>query len=197
MNIKMLKAALAGLILSFSGLSNAGLISISNISGNLYEASFTGPVSYTMTTALSTNYHAGIRVENVFANSLSSNGTYVSGHSIVSINGGTDINLYYNTNLPWTGGGKDFFLNTGVNWMNLMPALNVGDLLTFTSHTFRFTTSADMTLSGAEGNSYISQSGTTALSTFGTATTAVPEPSTLAIFALGIMGLASRRFKKQ
>jgi hypothetical protein len=29
------------------------------------------------------------------------------------------------------------------------------------------------------------------------AITAVPEPSTLAIFALGIMGLASRRFKKQ
>jgi hypothetical protein len=25
----------------------------------------------------------------------------------------------------------------------------------------------------------------------------VPEPSTLAIFALGLMGLASRRFKKQ
>jgi hypothetical protein len=25
----------------------------------------------------------------------------------------------------------------------------------------------------------------------------VPEPSTLAIFALGIIGLASRRFKKQ
>jgi hypothetical protein len=25
----------------------------------------------------------------------------------------------------------------------------------------------------------------------------VPEPTTLAIFALGIMGLASRRFKKQ
>jgi len=30
-----------------------------------------------------------------------------------------------------------------------------------------------------------------------TGTTSVPEPSTLAIFALGIMGLASRRFKKQ
>ena len=27
--------------------------------------------------------------------------------------------------------------------------------------------------------------------------TDVPEPSTLAIFALGIMGLASRKFKKQ
>jgi hypothetical protein len=27
-------------------------------------------------------------------------------------------------------------------------------------------------------------------------TTSVPEPSTLAIFALGLMGLASRRFKK-
>ncbi|WP_299084424.1 PEP-CTERM sorting domain-containing protein [uncultured Paraglaciecola sp.] len=30
-----------------------------------------------------------------------------------------------------------------------------------------------------------------------TSITSVPEPSTLAIFALGIMGLASRRFKKQ
>ena len=28
-------------------------------------------------------------------------------------------------------------------------------------------------------------------------TTVVPEPSTLAIFALGMIGLASRRFKKQ
>lgn len=32
---------------------------------------------------------------------------------------------------------------------------------------------------------------------FDAVTTSVPEPSTLAIFALGIMGLASRRFKKQ
>ena len=30
-----------------------------------------------------------------------------------------------------------------------------------------------------------------------TGVTSVPEPSTLAIFALGLMGLASRRFKKQ
>jgi hypothetical protein len=30
-----------------------------------------------------------------------------------------------------------------------------------------------------------------------TGITSVPEPSTLAIFALGIMGLAARRFKKQ
>jgi hypothetical protein len=28
-------------------------------------------------------------------------------------------------------------------------------------------------------------------------TTSVPEPTTLAIFALGMIGLASRRFKKQ
>ncbi|ASP49500.1 PEP-CTERM sorting domain-containing protein [Cognaticolwellia beringensis] len=34
-------------------------------------------------------------------------------------------------------------------------------------------------------------------STFGTAPINVPEPSTLAIFALGMIGLASRRFKKQ
>ena len=33
--------------------------------------------------------------------------------------------------------------------------------------------------------------------TFQENATSVPEPSTLAIFALGIMGLASRRFKKQ
>jgi len=32
---------------------------------------------------------------------------------------------------------------------------------------------------------------------FAVTTTEVPEPSTLAIFALGVMGLASRRFKKQ
>lgn len=31
---------------------------------------------------------------------------------------------------------------------------------------------------------------------FSVSTTAVPEPSTIAIFALGLMGLASRRFKK-
>ena len=33
--------------------------------------------------------------------------------------------------------------------------------------------------------------------TLSSTTTAVPEPSTLAIFALGLMGLASRRLKKQ
>jgi len=32
---------------------------------------------------------------------------------------------------------------------------------------------------------------------FRASATNVPEPSTLAIFALGMIGLASRRFKKQ
>jgi hypothetical protein len=43
-------------------------------------------------------------------------------------------------------------------------------------------------------NSNINQ---TSVSSVLVRSTSVPEPSTLAIFALGIMGLASRRFKKQ
>ena len=46
-------------------------------------------------------------------------------------------------------------------------------------------------------NSAVSIGIQSATITGGGITTQVPEPSTLAIFALGIMGLASRRFKKQ
>ena len=137
MNLKKSLLALVALTaFTMSNGANAALISIANVSGNVYEATFNGPVSYTMTTAIPSNFHAGIRIENVFANSLTASGFYVSGNSILSINGGGDILLNYNTNLPWAGAGKDFFLNTGFAWINQMPALRIGDVLTFKSHNF-------------------------------------------------------------
>lgn len=75
-------------------------------------------------------------------------------------------------------------------------------ILSLTSTSFQF---GILKFSGAVNS--LSQIATNANSgsaqamTFGVSvsnsSTSVPEPSTLAIFALGIMGLASRRFKKQ
>lgn len=48
-----------------------------------------------------------------------------------------------------------------------------------------------------EGNSVNEGSGPLTISAYAPLGTEVPEPSTLAIFALGLMALVSRRFKKQ
>jgi len=58
---------------------------------------------------------------------------------------------------------------------------------------------ADMCIFCGEGELYVNNvdTGLSTTSWIITQTSEVPEPSTLAIFALGMIGLASRRFKKQ
>ena len=180
MTIKMLKAAVAVLILSVGGFANAGLIE-----GDLYSD------------------HSGIQWEYVgsfdLVNGPDWNGsTPYNGIDAAILNFGTlsvgqfalssnkmadyiDIADFEVNHMAWydsyagRSGIFEFSESVVANAAGGSTFDAVGDISAFVSD------------SGNVGENYNH--------VFKSAS--VPEPSTLAIFALGIIGLASRRFKKQ
>jgi hypothetical protein len=220
MNIKMLKAAFAGMVLSVSGLANAGLIeyellSISERFGSTsntyngngyigaYNSSYSGIFCLERTTcktALQADITNLLALGDITLNSVflsfdlkeSSNGTQdvtasafdssgvLSHHfsaptsyaqDIFSVNGQTSNSLDI-TNLFSQG------YNLGNDWFALHLNASTDGMWTWTQAGY----------DRDDANVRI---------TVDYSVNSVPEPSTLAIFALGIMGLASRRFKKQ
>ncbi|MDO6447576.1 PEP-CTERM sorting domain-containing protein, partial [Colwellia sp. 1_MG-2023] len=112
------------------------------------------------------------------------NSTYrIDSYGNVNISGSSDF-TYYNA---FNGGGTNgnWLLNAANNTIALNGAGGVGTQILKTS-LFTVADITDMTY-----NQYNYAWVTV------TKSTDVPEPSTLAIFALGMIGLASRRFKKQ
>lgn len=228
MNIKMLKAALAGLILPVSGLANAGLI-------------FT-EVKAELNATIPNNTYSESILDSVFAenNNITDNlGLLISQSIELDIIDSKNISLIYSHSYKGNNDGLlqsyslggsyatfDYFASsttivyidfediiTGNNAFGIKGLTLLGDFsnslgssftlgafsgstsYTLTAgQTYNFTFNFDSDISGL-----ISSFDRTQVSTanFRFETTSVPEPSTLAIFALGIMGLASRRFKKQ
>ena len=163
MNIKMLKAAATGLVLSVSSLANAGLIIMDE------DTEYIG---------LLTDWGSGLNFVN---DQWQWNVSTDSVLSLVSIQDnytpGDEFALYVDNSLyAWDsitsvgsyfkGSSTDIFLSQGV-------------------HTLTFKLTASCCDSG--GTNYINFSSLVAVAK-------VPEPTTLAIFALGLMGLVSRRF---
>jgi len=167
----MLKAALAGLVLSVSGFANAGLI--------LHN-------SGTATTFTLSNF-------NEVTFSFSSE--FVDTISLANFGGG-----YIHTHAgTLTQSTIDIF--DGTNWLNVFTssiAVSQANLSTIYTSPITFT---GLNISGLRLSSTIFQNqsyhNVNSSMSYTLSGTAVPEPSTLAIFALGIIGLASRRFKKQ
>jgi hypothetical protein len=227
MNIKMLKASLAGLVLSVSGFANAGLITVesyditnTNLSTHgswqhTYDGNMTlDGTSYDYTNGSGTLNDGiiGTTDDNthLFNSSLNSVITLffsetvtLSNFNLYSFaNGGnsipgniSDINIHYNNTL-YSLASTGFGGPSGGN-ANAHEAFDVSgsvldglalDQLTFSINTNTLT-------------SYSSYYSISEVEVFGEASgqgnVSVPEPSTLAIFALGIIGLASRRFKKK
>jgi len=227
MNIKVLKAAVAGLVLSVSGLANAGLIpfgihtntsatTVTNTWGwdECFSTSSGSSVSVSdalsgctgdqlmMATRiagtdnlliLAAASFSTVTAQTAFLNNQQStnseNGVdwYSNGYSwgftdvgnLVRQNS-ADINLHAsygnNIGMSWhTGGNVASNSNWGQNSSVAMVSLRSG---------WAFN----------NGNNFSSVQERVL---FSLNSVEVPEPSTLAIFALGIMGLASRRFKKQ
>jgi hypothetical protein len=94
----------------------------------------------------------------------------------------------------------------GASWLNLGDLVGMNNIWTFTTFDLSGYSWANTQVNAGlqvkldidtSGEGWIVTLEESILSVDGGAATAVPEPSTLAIFALGIMGLASRRFKKQ
>ncbi len=201
MNIKMLKAALAGLVLTVSDIASAGLITLdfddfeSNSAGYTYYASPFNTEGFQLTGNFIGNDYAiagSGHIDYINSASLITFGDET--HTLQQINASsfdllsldfTQINALlgnYN-NLSFignlAGGGT---VSQMINFDNIFNVQNIA----FTG----FTNLTSVQFSN--GSSQALQIDNIVLRT-----TNVPEPSTLAIFALGIIGLASRRFKKK
>ncbi len=219
MNIKMLKATVAGLILSVSGFANAGLITIDGgLDNQGGDCTFACVALY----------------QQVYDNSLFSNTLDITGISFISSGGSFSANNSWELSLSISNFNvnaltNDFNNNIGLQSMifsteSFNDSYIDGDLITFNglfnynpndgdlllsiralgdspwSHTVYYNRSSDAEFSRTYNFSNTPQSMSVG-NNYGNVTLfdtqPVPEPSTLAIFALGIMGLASRRFKKQ
>ena len=195
MNIKTLKAACVGLILSVSGLANAGLIavdfegvtsSIMNISpGSPYtEEGFTFTPISNQSAIFDSSEQTMIGNSTDFfgfdsANIISL--TYISG--IFNLDSLLLGPFSYQTIPEIDVSITGFYSGGGA------VAVTYSDISTATTANLGWNNLVRVDFSandmGAIDNLNLS-----------TSSTSVPEPTTLAIFALGIMGLASRRFKK-
>lgn len=201
----MLKAAIAGLVLSVSSVANAGIIFDDSTAGEL-------TVSWNETHTLSSSdflsSYLFLVVENAF--NTEDGAGYVPANNIEqygSINGGSSFLLG-----DWNGwqyrGGPEFDYDTkdlifGLN-SSSMPTFNIGDEFTW-SGMMTFSTDGSIFRLADNANNFSTTSylanisgrhSLTSNTTINSASVDIPEPSTLAIFVLAIMGLASRKVKK-
>jgi hypothetical protein len=192
MNIKMLKMAFAGLLLSVSGFANAGLIEYiytgtgtGTIDGQAFDDSFFTITEYSNTDDIQScgglcvfidSVISTISIENVGVFEFITGTRTFLNNEILGFSRagslGSDLFNIFNV------GSFDLVSNFGpivgdpelIQWDN-SPVMTSGGVLSFAS-------------------------GVSAGATFEARLTTVPESSTIAILILGIMGLASRRFKK-
>jgi hypothetical protein len=208
MNIRMLKAAVAGLVLSVSGFASATLITTGSgtaVTSSDLSAYFDALIEgYDIT-----SYTEGGL--DIFApgNHCCKTGTfYESGgnNSWITISTTSNSAMFgveFLLDMWWRGSATNYLFwetsldgavtGSGINYSALM-----GDVIGF-SDTAGFDTlrvGANYSLSQGLGFHQAIAIDNLSVQT-SIESQEVPEPSTLAIFALGIMGLASRRFKKQ
>ncbi|ARD45442.1 hypothetical protein A3Q33_14785 [Colwellia sp. PAMC 21821] len=188
MNIKMLKSALAGLVLSVSGFANAGLIVDDSVGDGEWGTVFFNWTGGTIDiNGFGDGYATGLTgvgADDIFFTLLENDGSDLSAFTGAFVTSNDDSNA-----LGWDADGSTSGLDSYISNFNL----NAGSYLLTISH-------CCTAFSGSiNDNSGMHQGTNDYRISFsdGATLTSVPEPSTLAIFALGIMGLASRRFKKQ
>ena len=222
MNIKMLKAALAGLVLSVSSLANAGVITFNSVDNGWYAVNGNHSTSNTNTwTGCSTGNSSCTNSFYNFELGNLLNGTAISSAYIKFFSNGTYysedsselVQLWDVTTIPGQGSSTAVYndLMSGVlygstevpgSFNTSMPEFNI----TLNSASYNnlinggfFSLGAHLAnISSSEQKIWWGSGALPAAQLFiEYEKVAVPEPSTLAIFALGIMGLASRRFKKK
>jgi hypothetical protein len=212
MNIKMLKAAFAGLALSVSGFANAGLIVNGSLTGAISNGGVPAGWSSVRGSADTMNQNNNVGVPGLggFQATPSSSpdggtwvgfarqgnfqetfGQLVSGFSI----GGT-------YELSWYHGNFGYSNYNGANAIEVLldnVVIGNGTLLSLSSNWQAESISFEVTSLNHRIDFRLRDSATSYHSIDGISLVqaSVPEPSTLAIFALGMIGLASRRFKKQ
>lgn len=195
MDTKMLKAACAGLVLSVSGFANAGLITFEGFNNQEYSSPITRD-DYVIGNVIGHEQHFHEIDSTQFG--LPDNGTGVllndrnSQLFVENSLGGifsllsVDVAGYFSSNTGLIIEG--FLAGSSVGTINLA---SMGSA--YTSLLGNTLGNVDRLVFDGVNNGGNSNFVIDNLSLVGGIS--VPEPSTLAIFALGVMGLASRRFK--
>ena len=213
MNIKTLKMAVAGLVLSVSGFANAGLIfgDLSYESGNAYVTDslnnrewarldfFRGTVAQWKSQFNDINSDlygfnfAGALDADLFADAAFGADNYDVLSQQYPIKSGINASLFTQVM------GNGYGLNDNNIWKYFRTNAPLdSDNITYMWLSNYVSNSTVLNHDGVNSspNSYSSSMSFLVYRDLNQVTD-VPEPSTLAIFALGVMGLASRRFKKQ
>ncbi|MBU2892072.1 PEP-CTERM sorting domain-containing protein [Colwellia sp. D2M02] len=206
MNMKMLKAAVAGLVLSLSSFVNASLITVNSLDtsnngqrGIMFDV-MTGTSAVNLAEISTFFYNATSTYELYFIEGgLSGNesnaGAWTLHDSITGFTGYGEgatatwsfKNLYLNSNTTY----GLYFTNTSGGGIHYNDSVTLNELVGGDQNLSVY---AGLGRSYAFGNQYNSRALAGSLSYN---LTQVPEPSTLAIFALSFMGLAARRLKKK
>jgi hypothetical protein len=205
MNVKMLKAAVAGLVLSVSGLANAGLITIDNASfedANVFDQN-NGTYNFSVIGWTGTDFGTmdtltfmGAAVDgdnNAWSNSPGGTIEQILG-DVLTV-GSYKLSTWFGerNNVGFVSANAELWAGA-----SLIGAVNVGSV------------GSDTWVQGSEsfwvGNEHaaLGQSLKIKLVSGGQQAlfddvklTHVPEPTTLAIFSLSIFGLVARRIKKK
>jgi hypothetical protein len=206
MKFEFLKAAIISLVLSVSGFANAGLIN--NLNNNLGSSIVTDSLNNVEYLRFDT---AGLRgslatVQNLMSDSSSSlfgfhiasaseNAAFMQAAFGLSFNPAI-ANDVKNTD---TSGflsvmGDGYIWNSNNIWLHENGVVGNNNSLAFSFTSDFESVSNNIWMNNWSGNNNNWVGG---MSFLAVRNTSVPEPSTLAIFALGMISLASRRFKKQ
>jgi hypothetical protein len=214
MNIKTIKAAMAGLVLSVSGFANAGIIPV----GVQEDVAYTDVIN---TWGWDLLYRGNYSEDNVSFSSLFNGhddyimlGAIQDGSNTIELLAAvlwTDFMTHTAKNVTNVANGAQWYNNAGsFGYAGLGDAINQGsaDVTNGTNDHHRLSwhgqqggygNIANTMRLGYRAGATQGLNNSTAWDRviFTANATNVPEPSTLAILALGIMGLASRRFKKK
>ena len=192
MKNKLLKGIIASIALSISGLANAGIIVTYYDDGSDLVFNYSG--SWDTVTSTGAGYSGKYIDSNALADSfMAFNGGYSRIANNITWTQTLGSGIFSNNFGSKSGSmiGDTFglhFISQSNVYLYASTGYQAGDILTGTL-TIANTSVAGVGLADASYN--FGQYGTVDFRS-----ASVPEPSTLAIFALGIMGLASRRFKK-
>jgi hypothetical protein len=197
MSLKMLKAAVAGLVLSVSGFANAGLIDVKSIT---ISNALGQPLQVSEIIAWGTVSNSDLALSSLGATAVATG--YLTGFegscyfaAADCVLDGSGPHSYWDSPYTYHGSSASDILTITLGSISELSHFTIfgrTDVASRDLYNVSFLNSDKDVLYTASVDARVNSIGRIDLPN-----TNVPEPSTLAIFALGIMGLASRRFKKQ
>jgi len=195
MKFKIIKAALAGLVLTLSGFANSAIILSGDVASGSGVLTFTTDYSFNIT---SNETVRGIAFDEWGVTSDGNRAITSVSESVNALLNGVlsslpDVIMADNTDGTFGDlTSADAYLFTIASGI----LVSVGDILTIQASSFNLAAISNWNsnVDGQfDGDLFLIDNVGTRLSENGVA---VPEPSTLAVLALGLIGLGARRFKK-